>query len=416
MYYKIVGESENSHARYVFLNELCAGQSPDYIIDLMNREKEPPLRVDRARFHLALLGLPKHVYSGRYHVSTNEYMAIYVRFEKQMRKYLADNGYSAEIFLHLYGGKQIALMVSADRPRPRITPRQTVDYAHSLLQGYYLDAFLTDGAYCNQTYFCDRAIALDQLSREFDRLLALSKMNFFLMESIVLTWPELKRRRQVPVPSDMRELWPQISSAVNHLDRQALKACLDQLFLSHIKMGFDRYLVDEHLAYLKQKYIQHRIAYDLPLPPDVDAHFDSRKYPSIELLTEALIGLFDDCIVRTGKQELTFSPLVQKALRVLKTSYHKPGISLTYIADQIGVSPAYLSSNFNREMQVSIAHYIMTLRLERARELLLSGTMRVGDAAQAVGYDNKRYFSILFKKHFGIPPSDCRPKNDETPA
>lgn len=50
---------------------------------------------------------------------------------------------------------------------------------------------------------------------------------------------------------------------------------------------------------------------------------------------------------------------------------------------------------------------LIRLRLQRAMELLQQGGHNVAEAARAVGYEDPFYFSRLFKKHIGVPPSSC---------
>lgn len=49
--------------------------------------------------------------------------------------------------------------------------------------------------------------------------------------------------------------------------------------------------------------------------------------------------------------------------------------------------------------------YIHKLRMDRARLYLESGAMTVGEIAAAVGIEDVAYFSRLFKKRMGVPPS-----------
>ncbi len=51
---------------------------------------------------------------------------------------------------------------------------------------------------------------------------------------------------------------------------------------------------------------------------------------------------------------------------------------------------------------------LIRLRLQRAMDLLQQGNHNVAEAALAVGYDDPFYFSRLFRKHMGMPPSACR--------
>jgi AraC-like DNA-binding protein len=51
---------------------------------------------------------------------------------------------------------------------------------------------------------------------------------------------------------------------------------------------------------------------------------------------------------------------------------------------------------------------LIRLRLQRAMDLLQQGTHNVAETSHAVGYDDPFYFSRLFRKHMGVPPSACR--------
>lgn len=48
--------------------------------------------------------------------------------------------------------------------------------------------------------------------------------------------------------------------------------------------------------------------------------------------------------------------------------------------------------------------FIRIIRLERAAELLKKGTSVI-EVSEATGFINVKYFSTVFKKHFGIQPS-----------
>lgn len=61
------------------------------------------------------------------------------------------------------------------------------------------------------------------------------------------------------------------------------------------------------------------------------------------------------------------------------------------------------------EEHVSVPHFTeLCRRLQRAMDLLQQGNHNVAEAAAAVGYEDPFYFSRLFRKHMGIPPSACR--------
>jgi two-component system response regulator YesN len=49
---------------------------------------------------------------------------------------------------------------------------------------------------------------------------------------------------------------------------------------------------------------------------------------------------------------------------------------------------------------------MLTLRLERAKLLLLTTELRVYEVAERVGFEDVNYFSVRFKKMFGVSPKN----------
>ena len=82
-------------------------------------------------------------------------------------------------------------------------------------------------------------------------------------------------------------------------------------------------------------------------------------------------------------------------------------ISLGDLARLAGMSEERLSYRFWKEFGVRPMSLLISLRLERAMQLLQTD-LRVRDVAAAVGYADPLYFSRLFKKHLGISPDKAR--------
>lgn len=84
-------------------------------------------------------------------------------------------------------------------------------------------------------------------------------------------------------------------------------------------------------------------------------------------------------------------------------------ISLDQIAENMYMSPFYISKIFKAEIGESPIHYLIRIRMEKAKELLEKNeTLSVAEIAAMVGYDDAYHFSKLFKKAYGIPPSKLR--------
>lgn len=84
-------------------------------------------------------------------------------------------------------------------------------------------------------------------------------------------------------------------------------------------------------------------------------------------------------------------------------------ISLDQIAQNMYLSPFYISRIFKSETGDTPINYLIGLRMEKARTLLLEKQhYSIQEIAQCVGYDDAYHFSKLFKKHYGNSPSQYR--------
>lgn len=96
--------------------------------------------------------------------------------------------------------------------------------------------------------------------------------------------------------------------------------------------------------------------------------------------------------------------IVNTILQYLSQNYMKQ-ISLYRIAHNMYLSPVYISKIFKEETGESPINHLIRIRLTKANELLSSGNIPIKTVARNVGYEDAYYFSKLYKKYYGIPPS-----------
>ena len=75
---------------------------------------------------------------------------------------------------------------------------------------------------------------------------------------------------------------------------------------------------------------------------------------------------------------------------------------------QMAMSRAQLYRKFKALTGKSVFEYLRTLRLHKAKELLLTSTLNVTQVCFDVGFNNLSYFSRIFTEEFGRKPSDFR--------
>ena len=78
------------------------------------------------------------------------------------------------------------------------------------------------------------------------------------------------------------------------------------------------------------------------------------------------------------------------------------------IAASLYMNSSYLSTVFTAHTQLRFVDYLTNVKLRRAAWLLRSTTLKVADIAERLDYKDMGYFSRLFKKKFGVTPSDYR--------
>lgn len=100
--------------------------------------------------------------------------------------------------------------------------------------------------------------------------------------------------------------------------------------------------------------------------------------------------------------------VVERIVTYFEEHYNEK-ISLDQIAENMYLSPFYISKIFKSEIGDTPIRYLINIRLEKAKALLESNNSgSIQEIAAMVGYDDAYHFSKLFKKHFGISPSQVR--------
>ena len=81
-------------------------------------------------------------------------------------------------------------------------------------------------------------------------------------------------------------------------------------------------------------------------------------------------------------------------------------ISLDTLSATVNLNRSYLCRLFKRETGESLFQYLARLRLERATGLLLQEGLSIREVAARVGIDDPFYFTRMFKKQYGVAPSE----------
>ncbi|MDY2679456.1 MAG: response regulator [Lentihominibacter sp.] len=83
-------------------------------------------------------------------------------------------------------------------------------------------------------------------------------------------------------------------------------------------------------------------------------------------------------------------------------------MSLSVLSEEFHMNPQYISQLFKNEIGVGFLAYLTSIRMEKAKKLLLSTSLSIGEVAEQSGYGDYRVFTKVFKKSEGITPSQYR--------
>lgn len=137
-------------------------------------------------------------------------------------------------------------------------------------------------------------------------------------------------------------------------------------------------------------------------------------FRSLDELEEWLLGRALRLWELLGRQRTDSAwKAVEGAKNYIAEHYDDPNLSVEALCDQLHLSPAYFSTLFKRETQKSFTAYVTEVRMERAARLLRETDEKTYLIAQRTGYADPNYFSFVFKRHFGMPPSKFRAEGQD---
>ena len=96
---------------------------------------------------------------------------------------------------------------------------------------------------------------------------------------------------------------------------------------------------------------------------------------------------------------------ISEVLAYLERHYAKP-LAVEDLAGVAGMSPTSLFHLFKEIMDRSPIDYLIHLRIDKARQLLRRGGMRVGEVSAAVGFNDSNYFARQFRRITGHSPRE----------
>ncbi len=181
--------------------------------------------------------------------------------------------------------------------------------------------------------------------------------------------------------------------------------------------SFFNYTTNEalHLSQKEKNILNETIGkIEQELAENIDKHSRKLIVSNIELLLNYCIRYFDrQFITRSNKNKDTLSKLEDLLSEYFSNGEaDKKGLpSVKYLAEQLHLSPNYLSDLLKKETGKSTLDHIHQKIVEIAKRKLLAPNNSISSVAYDLGFEYPQYFTRVFKKMTGTTPLEYRRMN-----
>jgi len=93
------------------------------------------------------------------------------------------------------------------------------------------------------------------------------------------------------------------------------------------------------------------------------------------------------------------------AIEYIHTNLEQQNLTIEQIAKEIGISPFYFARSFKKEFGLPPHQYIISLRVEKAKKLLLSGTPGAYASLES-GFSDQSHMIKNLRYYLGFTPKE----------
>lgn len=142
-----------------------------------------------------------------------------------------------------------------------------------------------------------------------------------------------------------------------------------------------------------------------------EEYFDKQadRPAALSNITAYLIILLE----RASGAECAESPDPAESVKNYIENNYRSNITLAALSETFFISPFHISHIFKEKYSVSPIRYLLNVRINAAKKLLVSTNKPIAEIAAEVGYANANYFQILFKRFTGMSPGAFRKQRAE---
>lgn len=249
---------------------------------------------------------------------------------------------------------------------------------------------------------------IDELQNAYDEAMYALDAKFFSGYNSILFFHDINKNQKniIPYPCDMEK---SIICSINKGDKKELEKSFNA-FIKYLKDSdlTKECIIKMHktlLFSLHYRLSEEKIDADIIIEY-IDKLDDYGRFLTInefkdKILNLLLIILDNLSSVRKDNKN------IQKAIQYIKENYDK-ALDLHTVADNIYLTPCYVSMLFKKKLGINFVSYLQDIRLKKACDLLTNTKLKCYEIAYMVGFKDEKYFMQVFKKSFGVTPTQYR--------
>jgi len=119
-----------------------------------------------------------------------------------------------------------------------------------------------------------------------------------------------------------------------------------------------------------------------------------------------VISLFYNIIHSLSVFDVSEYNVLLPAVKYLENNYSLPNLTNKILAEQCNISEVYFRRLFTEQYGVTPRQYIIDIRINKAKQLLTDGILKINIVSEECGFSNPYHFSRLFKEKTGKTPTE----------
>jgi len=397
-----VGVDERNMFRYSCGCEILMGQPYEFYKRCIQNQVIDKINMNQ--WHILISGLDRGVYRPAFGTPAHLYMEYFDKTEKEIVELLKTQGVSCITTMMLYDhSKRFVMIFSLP---DGFTAQDAAEIVASCFNRLYAQIYdMSQTPYRNYTALSQNAGGYENLTKVFKETDALSRQQYFDMRTMVMTPSLLESLR---VPADPEEIHEELMRMYVAMRAGETAEMLERYHavMGRLERARDFDLLADALSSMRRTLEGVLRSHGIEPNEQMRDIFAIENHPTFQIQRDRIENCLRENLARIGDSR-PMSQLIQEAVRFIRHHYAE-NLSVADIAEHIGMSQSWLTKRFKQECGCNILSCLLSVRVERAKALLVETDMLILEIASACGFDNPGYFISVFRKEVGMTPKAYR--------